>query len=188
MEILFPIHTSVLREPFARVIRREVELRGGLDPIQLNQVVEGPGDYQATLADEIAAAGQMTAETAKRRLWSILNGRERSRKGVSQPVYFVEFDTADKILSALGLTHLWHTELRDAIVLAVCSSCGVERDEFTPDCSRCKERAEKRRKYEREKAQKLAAAPTLGGRREPHGSTRTGGRAGGGKDNVREAA
>jgi hypothetical protein len=102
----------------------------------------GPGAYAASLADEIVASGLMSHAGAYGRLKFILQGGD----GI------VSLDVADKILTALDLNHLWHTELADEVVVPNCPKCGVVTYEYSPGCDRCTQRKywRKRREHDQE--------------------------------------
>lgn len=139
---------GVDRAAFAAVLQREIERRPQDPPFKYSN--EGWKVCRG-LADEIAASGLMSKYAARRRLYAIFNGDYADRNGERVLQKVVSLDVADRILCALDLNHLWHTELNEHIVMPP-----------------------------------LAAAPPLAGV-ESHGSTRTGGRAGGGKELGRAA-
>lgn len=87
---------SVDGQAFRAVLEREIARHGG-------RSVNGGADGSAVIermAAQIAAAGHMSAETARRRIHHICSPMSER----------VHFDTADKILTGLELNHLWHTE------------------------------------------------------------------------------
>lgn len=131
-------------EAFASVIRGQIAQRGGSAQTYLSNNTSGPHAIQASLADEIAASGLMSLSAAKRRIYAILNPNYMSRgKGVVQQA--VDFDTADKILCALNLEHLWYTELADDVTFPRCSLCGGAAGIKNPGCKRCSDRFSLRR-------------------------------------------
>ena len=134
-------HPGVDREALATILRREIARRPNNRPHPCSNETVYRG-----LQDEIAASGLMTKQTAVRRLYAILNpSYQHPRSGQRAEQQMVALDTADKILTALDLNYLWHTELKDAVVFPKCSSCGGEMNELNPDCQRCQERFAVRR-------------------------------------------
>src|SRR3954465_12641931 len=87
----------------ARILRDEMAQRD-------NGIIGAENVCAASLADDVAASGKMTPNTAKRRIYSILNPEYTTRNGKRITQQVVEFDTADKILTALDLNYLWHTD------------------------------------------------------------------------------
>lgn len=81
--------------PLREILLREIECRqGGL----------------SALVSEIATARGQAEHSVARRLYSILHGRESHRDGGARVKTHVMFETADAILTALGLQELWHTD------------------------------------------------------------------------------
>ena len=166
---------GVKREVLARILQEQIDRRGGIEPQKLGQYRDGL--YQASLAEEISAAGKISAYAAKRRIYAIFNPEYTNSKGERIEQELVEFNTADKILSSLDLNHLWHTdpELADSIVrpspgkpvqLAEanaareegnCRRCGVPWSEWTAGCSSCQSRHRWRRRQLKRKGLKEAA-------------------------------
>ena len=153
---------GVKREVLARILQEQIDKHGGLSwPV----------------AEEISAAGKMGTYAAKRRIYAILHPEYKDREGNTLVQQVVEFNTADKILSALDLNHLWHTdaELANSIVrpspgkpvhLEVankeqpegnCRGCGVLYSEWTAGCSSCQGRHRWRRRQLKRKGLKEAA-------------------------------
>jgi hypothetical protein len=97
---------------------------------------EGLGG-QSRLAAEVAASGLMRLQTAERRLYSILTGHARRRDGSSYRQQWVSFETADTFLTALGLEHLWHSELARYLPKAQIPSRPSDED-FDATCALCK--------------------------------------------------
>src|ERR1043166_4286065 len=146
---------GVNREAFATVLQREIDKRPEVrqHPVNALSVYRG-------ITDEIAASGLMAKETAQRRLYAIFNG-EQNRSGKRVKAKVVSFEVADKILTALDLAYLWHTDLADALVLRSCGRCGVPIGEYNPDCSECRQRRTACKSRARKRA--LASRPGSGG-------------------------
>jgi hypothetical protein len=161
--------TGVRREAFAAIIRREGARRGSG---QMLSQFPGPGAYAATLADEIVASGLMSHAGAYGRLKFILQGGD----GI------VSLDVADKILTALDLNHLWHTELADEVVVPNCPKCGVVTYEYSPGCDRCTQRKYWRTRREHDLRRDELAAQTA----PPPPSARPASRSGGATPSTKE--
>ena len=125
---------GVKREAFAQVIRDIIAKRPS------NQWCAAGQDVYRGLQHEIAASKLMNHETASRRLYAILNGTYKDRNGKVSVQEIVDLDTADKILQALDLTDLWHTDLAGQVVTPVCAGCGGDCEEITPGCHNCNDR------------------------------------------------
>ena len=150
---------AVRGDAFRVVLQRAIDQQGsGVRAMSSGDV------YEASIADRLEAAGAMKVASARRRIWGIMNSETT----------VVSFDVADKILTALDLNHLWHTELKDAIVLpelkapaergpryrarveGKCSGCDAPYSERTRGCHQCASRHIWRRRRAKRAALKQA--------------------------------
>jgi len=117
------------RAALAEVIEEEIAKRDDHERVALG--LDGGGID--ALCHEIAAAGHWNShEAVARRVYSIRYG-EKLRTG--ELTTTVNFETVDRILNALGLEDLWHSDERFAAFYAQ----GVDLDPPESFCRQCEE-------------------------------------------------
>lgn len=71
---------------------------------------------RAAIVQEMVASGLFTKTSAERRLYSLLTGHTgtRDKRGRLMKQKWVQYQTVEKILIAIGREDLWHTEIAEA--------------------------------------------------------------------------
>lgn len=89
-------------EWLAEILQREIRRRELVASSDENILHSNRGTVRSgytILLDEIEASGLLTRDTASRRIWDVLHPPGDG---------YVRLETADKILTALDLPHVWH--------------------------------------------------------------------------------